>query len=134
MGAVERSKLIDGAAIEAGDILIGLASSGLHSNGFSLARHILFDIACLSLSDEPVELGRPLADELLEPTRIYVKSILDLAKSVEIRGGLAHITGGGLVDNPEDAATGPGDPARPGIVAGPSNLRSSTKAWQCRGS
>jgi amidophosphoribosyltransferase len=99
VGAVERSNLIDGAAIEAGDILIGLASSGLHSNGFSLARHILFDIACLSLSDEPVELGRPLADELLEPTRIYVKSILDLAKSVEIRG-LAHITGGGLIDNP----------------------------------
>lgn len=99
VGAVERSKLIDGSGIQPGDTLIGLASSGLHSNGFSLARHILFDIACLNLSDEPIELGRPLVEELLEPTRIYAKSILSLAKSVEIRG-LAHITGGGLIDNP----------------------------------
>lgn len=99
VGAVKRSEIIDGSAIQAGDVVIGLASSGLHSNGFSLARHVLFDIAHLSLSDEPDELGRPLADELLEPTAIYVKSILNLAEVVEVRG-LAHITGGGLIDNP----------------------------------
>ncbi len=99
VGAVERAKLIDGSTIRPGDILIGLASSGLHSNGFSLVRHVLLDIARLNLWDEPAELNRPLVDALLEPTRIYVKSVLDLAKSVEIRG-LAHITGGGLVDNP----------------------------------
>ena len=99
VGAVKRSKVIDGSTIQSGDILIGLASSGLHSNGFSLARHVLFDMACLSLSDEPRELGRPLVEELLEPTVIYVKSILNLAEAVKIRG-LAHITGGGLIDNP----------------------------------
>jgi amidophosphoribosyltransferase len=99
VGAVKRSEIIDGSTIQAGDILIGLASSGLHSNGFSLARHVLFDIADLSLSDEPQELGRPLVEELLEPTVIYVKPILNLAKAVKIRG-LAHITGGGLIDNP----------------------------------
>jgi amidophosphoribosyltransferase len=99
VGAVKRSKIIDGSTIQSGDILIGLASSGLHSNGFSLARHVLFDMACLSLSDEPKELGRSLVDELLEPTVIYAKSILNLAEAVKIRG-LAHITGGGLIDNP----------------------------------
>ncbi|MEW6107207.1 MAG: AIR synthase-related protein, partial [Bacillota bacterium] len=88
-----------GSAIEPGDILIGLASSGLHSNGFSLARHVLFDIAGLGLHDEPEGLGRPLVEELLEPTRIYVRPVLDLAAEVRIRG-MAHITGGGLVDNP----------------------------------
>ena len=99
VGAVERSKLIDGSTIQPGDVLIGLASSGLHSNGFSLVRHVLFDMAHLKLWDQPTELDRPLVDELLEPTRIYVKAVLDLAKSVRIRG-LAHITGGGLIDNP----------------------------------
>ncbi|NLS44752.1 MAG: phosphoribosylformylglycinamidine cyclo-ligase [Firmicutes bacterium] len=99
VGAVEKSKLVDGSTIKPGDILIGLKSSGLHSNGFSLVRHILFDIGCFSLSDKPVELGRSLSEELLEPTRIYVKSILNLAKDVKIQG-LAHITGGGLIENP----------------------------------
>lgn len=99
VGAVKRSEIIDGSTIQSGDILIGLASSGLHSNGYSLARHVLFDMAGLSLPDEPEELGRQLVDELLEPTLIYVRSILNLAEAVTIRG-LAHITGGGLIDNP----------------------------------
>lgn len=99
VGIVERRRLVDGSAIEPGDVLIGLASSGLHSNGFSLARHVLFEIAGLGLHDEPEGLGRPLVEELLEPTRIYVRPVLDLAAEVRIRG-MAHITGGGLVDNP----------------------------------
>lgn len=99
VGLVSRSQLVDSTRIEPGDALIGLASSGLHSNGFSLARHVLFDIAGLGLNDEPEGVGRRLWEELLEPTRIYVRSILALAGKVRICG-MAHITGGGLIDNP----------------------------------
>lgn len=99
VGVVERHRLVDGSSIQPGDVLVGLASSGLHSNGFSLARHVLFELAGLGLHDEPDGLGRPLVAELLEPTRIYVRAILDLAAAVRIRG-MAHITGGGLIDNP----------------------------------
>ncbi|MGE5593535.1 MAG: amidophosphoribosyltransferase [Betaproteobacteria bacterium] len=99
VGLVDRSQLVDGTRIEPGDVLIGLASSGLHSNGFSLARHVLFDIAGLGLHDEPEGVGRRLWEELLEPTRIYVRSVLELAAEVQICG-MAHITGGGLIDNP----------------------------------
>lgn len=88
VGVVERDQLIDGSAIQSGDVLIGLASNGLHSNGFSLARHVLF-------ADE-VDLE--LAKELLTPTRIYVKTLLTLMKEFTIKGA-AHITGGGLVEN-----------------------------------
>jgi phosphoribosylformylglycinamidine cyclo-ligase len=98
VGAVERSKLIDGRQIRPGDALIGLASSGLHSNGFALARRVLLDRARLSFSTKPPPLGRDLADELLEPTRIYVKDVLALASEVELKG-LAHITGGGIPGN-----------------------------------
>jgi amidophosphoribosyltransferase len=99
VGIVERDRFVDGTAIEPGDVLLGLASSGLHSNGFSLARHVLFDIAGLGLHDEPDGLGRRLWEELLEPTKIYVKPILRLMDEVPVCG-MAHITGGGLVDNP----------------------------------
>ncbi len=99
VGMVNRASLVDGSTIEPGDILVGIASSGLHSNGFSLARHVLFDLGGLGLRDEPQGLGRPLVEELLEPTRIYVRAVLDLAAKVRIRG-MAHITGGGLVENP----------------------------------
>ncbi|HUP83180.1 MAG TPA: phosphoribosylformylglycinamidine cyclo-ligase [Candidatus Limnocylindria bacterium] len=87
VGFVERSDLVDGSAARAGDIVIGMASSGLHSNGFSLIRRLIDD-------------GRlPLTDELLTPTRLYARAVLDLADaSVGLRG-LAHITGGGLARN-----------------------------------
>ena len=97
VGVVERARIVDGRTIEPGDALIGLASSGLHSNGYSLARKVLDD-ARLSLSLAPEQLGRPLADELLEPTRIYAREILALLKEVPVKG-LAHVTGGGIPGN-----------------------------------
>jgi phosphoribosylformylglycinamidine cyclo-ligase len=98
VGVVERSKIIDGRAIQPGDALIGLASTGLHSNGFSLARKVLLEHKALQLSAVPSGLARSLVDELLEPTRIYVRDILALRERVEIKG-LAHITGGGIPGN-----------------------------------
>jgi phosphoribosylaminoimidazole synthetase len=95
VGAVERTNVIDGSRIVAGDVLLGLASSGLHSNGYSLVRRILADNP-MSLG-EPIG-GRELGDVLLEPTRIYVKPLLDVIARFEIHG-LAHITGGGLTEN-----------------------------------
>ncbi|HSF48242.1 MAG TPA: phosphoribosylformylglycinamidine cyclo-ligase [Burkholderiales bacterium] len=93
VGAVERSRIIDGRRIEPGDILLGLASSGAHSNGYSLIRKII-EAADLS-SDFG---GCSLGEVLLAPTRIYVKPVLDLIANVDVKG-LAHITGGGLIEN-----------------------------------
>ncbi|HYU60836.1 MAG TPA: phosphoribosylformylglycinamidine cyclo-ligase [Solirubrobacterales bacterium] len=91
VGLVDLDSIVNGAAVEPGDAVIGLPSSGLHSNGYTLARRVLEGIA---LDDE--RLGRPLGDVLLEPTEIYVRAVLDLLRSpVEVRG-LAHITSGGL--------------------------------------
>jgi phosphoribosylformylglycinamidine cyclo-ligase len=98
VGAVERADIIDGKSIAPGDALIGLASSGLHSNGYSLARKVLLEGADLMMSSTPIPLKRPLADELLEPTRIYAAEILALARAVKVKG-LAHITGGGIPGN-----------------------------------
>jgi phosphoribosylformylglycinamidine cyclo-ligase len=98
VGAVERADIIDGKSIAPGDALIGLASSGLHSNGYSLARKVLLEGADLTMSSTPIPLKRPLADELLEPTRIYAAEILALARAVKVKG-LAHITGGGIPGN-----------------------------------
>lgn len=98
VGVVERERLIDGSAIRQGDRLLGLASSGLHSNGFSLARKVLLEVAGYSLHSFVPALGRTLGEELLVPTRIYVKAVLPLAQAGRIRG-MAHITGGGLVQN-----------------------------------
>lgn len=95
VGVVNRSQLIDGSKIQAGDVLIGLPSTGLHSNGFSLARKV-FEM--YSLDEVFPELGEPLGEALLRPTRIYVKSILPLLTGGEILG-MAHITGGGLTEN-----------------------------------
>lgn len=98
VGIVEREKLIDGSTISVGDVLIGLASSGLHSNGFSLVRKILEDHK-LSLDYVPEGLGKTLGEELLTPTKIYVPTILTLLnKGLNIKG-CAHITGGGFIDN-----------------------------------
>jgi phosphoribosylformylglycinamidine cyclo-ligase len=93
-GTVELERIVDGSAVEPGDAVIGLPSSGIHSNGYTLARSALTGLA---LEEDPEgELGRPLGDVLLEPTEIYVKAVLELLRSeVEVRG-LAHITSGGL--------------------------------------
>lgn len=95
VGVVEKSEIIDGSKVQVGDTLIGIASSGPHSNGYSLIRKII-DVARADLS-QPLD-GKPLKELLLEPTRIYVKSLLALKEKVEIRA-LAHITGGGLLEN-----------------------------------
>ncbi len=95
VGVVEKSMLIDGKSIRAGDRVLGLASSGLHSNGFSLVRKILER----STPDLAADFnGRPLGSVLLEPTRIYVKPLLALMKQMPVKG-MAHITGGGLLKN-----------------------------------
>jgi len=100
VGAVECSRLINGSRIEAGDMIIGLPSSGIHSNGFSLVRKVLLEKAGLKLNDYAPELGHTWGEELLTPTRIYVKSILPLVQEFDIKG-IAHITGGGLPENME---------------------------------
>ena len=99
VGVVEKSKAIDGTRIVAGDALLGLASSGPHSNGFSLIRKIL-DVSGADL-EQPLPrdgLVRTLGETLLEPTRIYVKSMLAAMKHVDVKG-MAHVTGGGLLEN-----------------------------------
>lgn len=98
VGVVERDRIIDGSTITMGNKLIGIASSGLHSNGYSLARKIILDVMGLSINDLLPGLDRTVADELLTPTRIYVKSILNLLRDYTING-IAHITGGGLLEN-----------------------------------
>ncbi len=98
VGACEKSALVNGASIQPGDVLIGLASSGLHSNGFSLVRKVLLEKAGLDLTQYVDELGRTLGEELLQPTKIYVKPLLEALKKFEIKG-MAHITGGGFVEN-----------------------------------
>lgn len=98
VGIAEKSKLITGDKIVAGDALIGLASSGLHSNGFSLVRKVLLEDAKFDLHKTYGDLGRKLGEELLQPTRIYVKPLLALLKEFDIHG-LAHVTGGGFYEN-----------------------------------
>jgi phosphoribosylformylglycinamidine cyclo-ligase len=98
VGVVERNRIIDGSEIAVGDRIIGLASSGLHANGFSLVRKVLLEQHQYSLEDTISVLGRPLGEELLEPTKIYVDTILHLLRDFPL-AGIAHITGGGLTDN-----------------------------------
>ena len=103
VGVVERKQVLDGQDIRIGDRLVGLASSGLHSNGYSLARKIVFERAGLAPESFVEELGRTVADELLEPTRIYVRAVKMVYRHYRVKRivhGIAHITGGGLVDNP----------------------------------
>ena len=95
VGIVEKSRILDGSTVATGDALIGLASSGPHSNGYSLIRKII-EVSGSSLSDD-LE-GRPLAEWLLAPTRIYVKPLLSLFAEIDVHA-LAHITGGGLSEN-----------------------------------
>lgn len=98
-GIVEQDRLLTTDDPQAGDVLIGIASSGVHSNGFSLVRQILFDEAGFKVTDQLAALdGKMLGEELLTPTKIYVKSVLPLVQAGQVHG-IAHITGGGLLEN-----------------------------------
>jgi len=102
VGVVERNRLIDGKAINEGDILIGIASDGLHSNGFSLVRKVVFENSGLGVDDHVETLGCTVGEELLRPTRIYAKSsqnVLSHDTTKNVLHGVAHITGGGLQEN-----------------------------------
>jgi phosphoribosylformylglycinamidine cyclo-ligase len=98
VGVVDKSKIINGADIAPGDTVIGLASSGVHSNGFSLVRKLLLEQEGYSLQDSVPELGGTLGDALLAPTKIYVKPLLGLLEQLPVKG-MAHITGGGFIEN-----------------------------------
>ncbi len=98
VGVVDDSKIVDGSEIRRGCQLVGIASSGIHSNGFSLVRKICFDLMKLSVEDYVADLGRTLGEELLTPTRIYVKPLMNLLRDFPVCG-IAHITGGGIPDN-----------------------------------
>ena len=98
VGVVEKDLYIDGARVGPGDAVIGLASSGLHSNGYSLARKVLFDIGDYSLDSKPQALSKPLGEELLEPTVIYSGVVLGLCEKFDVKA-LAHVTGGGIPGN-----------------------------------
>ena len=98
VGIVEADKLIDGSRVGIGDVIVGLASSGIHSNGLSLARKVFFDHLGLQAHDPVEGLLLPIGEELLTPTKIYVRSILNLIKNFSLKG-LVHVTGGGFYDN-----------------------------------
>jgi len=98
VGVVDKPKIIDGKSIRPGDAIVGLASTGLHSNGYSLARRVFFDKAKLTVTSRLPELDRSLGEVLLTPTRIYAKQILALAREFPVKG-IAHITGGGITEN-----------------------------------
>lgn len=98
VGVVDREKIIDGSKIEEGNVLIGLPSSGVHSNGYSLVRHIFFEKNDLSVDTYIPELECTLGEELLKPTRIYTDPMIDLVEKFDIKG-ICHITGGGFYEN-----------------------------------
>jgi phosphoribosylformylglycinamidine cyclo-ligase len=103
VGVVERDQIIDGRGVRVGDAVLGLASTGLHSNGYSLARKIVFEKAGLKVGDRVEELGRTVGEELLAPTRIYVRVVQEVLRHYPVKRrvvrGLAHITGEGLEGN-----------------------------------
>ncbi|MBI4209446.1 MAG: phosphoribosylformylglycinamidine cyclo-ligase [Deltaproteobacteria bacterium] len=98
VGVVDRDKVIDGSTVSIGDSLIGVASSGLHSNGYSLIRRVIFDEMKLKVTDPFPNVDWTIGEELLRPTKIYVKLILSLIRNYNIKG-IAHITGGGIIEN-----------------------------------
>jgi len=98
VGIVEDTQLIDGSSVTVGDRLIGIASSGLHSNGYSLVRKVILEHHQMDLSKRVEEIGEVLGEALIRPTRIYVKTVLNLVRDFKI-GGIAHITGGGITGN-----------------------------------
>jgi phosphoribosylformylglycinamidine cyclo-ligase len=102
VGVVEKSQIIDGQKIRPGDVVIGVASSGFHSNGYSLVRKVVFEIAKLDVSTHVPELNRTVGEALMEPTKIYTQQMVRLLQQFEDDSpvhGLAHITGGGIADN-----------------------------------
>lgn len=104
VGVAERTRLVDGKAIRPGDVVIGLPSSGFHSNGYSLIRKVVFSMAKLTVDQRIPELNKTVGEALLEPTKLYPKLITGILKSYRVKvaiSGLAHITGGGLKDNIE---------------------------------
>ncbi|NLV89222.1 MAG: phosphoribosylformylglycinamidine cyclo-ligase [Tissierellia bacterium] len=98
VGVVDKKKIIDGSKIEEGDYILGLPSSGVHSNGFSLVRKIVFDKQKMDVNDYIDELGMTIGEELIKPTRIYTNPVYDLIEKFDIKG-LSHITGGGFYEN-----------------------------------
>lgn len=98
VGIAERDALIDGSEIKVGDKIIGLASSGVHSNGYSLVRKVCFEELELTVDDYVEDLSCTLGEELLRPTRIYTETVLNVIKNFKVRG-LVHITGGGIIEN-----------------------------------
>lgn len=102
VGIVERSQLLDGSAVVPGDTVLGIASSGLHSNGYSLVRKIVFEHAGLSVDDQVPECGNTVGEVLLHPTRLYARPIRDVLNHYKVKSvvhAIAHITGGGLHEN-----------------------------------
>lgn len=97
VGIVDKEKIVDGSKLESGDVLIGLSSSGVHSNGFSLVRKV-FGINSKTIWDTYEELDKPLGETLITPTKIYVKPVLELMSKVEVKA-VSHITGGGFYEN-----------------------------------
>ena len=120
VGVVDRLKIIDGKAVRPGDVVLGLASTGFHSNGYSLVRKVVFDHAKLTVDAHVAELGRTVGEALLEPTRIYVRPVRDVLQSAPAGSihGLCHITGGGLEENIER------------ILPENVRVRIDTSAWQ----
>ncbi len=98
VGVVDKADIIDGSAIKPGDAVVGFASTGLHSNGYSLARKLFFEVLKLKPDTHVPAFGRTVAEELLTPTRIYVRTVLGLLHDFKVKG-LAHITGGGITEN-----------------------------------
>ena len=98
VGIVDRESIIDGSSIKEGDLLLGLPSSGLHSNGYSLVRRVLFEKEGMSVQSYVEDFGCTLGEELLKPTRIYVKQVLKAVETADVKG-IAHITGGGFFEN-----------------------------------
>jgi phosphoribosylformylglycinamidine cyclo-ligase len=98
VGIVENAQVIDGSGVTVGDKLIGIASSGLHSNGYSLVRKLILDQLKMDLEERVEEIGEVLGEELLRPTRIYAKTVLNLTRDFNVVG-IAHITGGGITGN-----------------------------------
>lgn len=98
VGIVDKKKMIDGSTIKEGDVVLGLPSSGLHSNGYSLARKVMFEKAGYKPEDNVELLGTTVGEAMLKPTRIYVKTVLGMLEKAEVKG-MAHITGGGFLEN-----------------------------------
>ncbi len=98
VGVVERDEIIDGSRVEPGDAVIGLASNGLHTNGYSLARYVLFDLMDMRVDSYVAELGTSIGEELLRPHRCYLRPLMEARQTFDIHA-MAHITGGGFYDN-----------------------------------